>query len=335
LAEMRTVALFCLAVPGAHLLPIIRGLQRLGPAWAMGVHHLEHLIEAPVWSTAAPTPRMELTNVRIPGSAAGLEIGAFVARPESVAGPLPVLLLLHEIFGLSEGIVNKAQGLADELGCLVIAPDMLRGVPTSFAPRAILAALTSPQDRINEDLDDVCRWAGQQPGVDAQRLAVFGFCYGGGKAIRYTTQARPRAATVVFYGSPLADAAALRSLRAPVCAAYGCDDPQFPQRMVDGFKAALEEAGVEHEVVSYYGVGHAFWKDMGQIEREEMPQIAAYRLATTFLRNFFSGSESFARKRAFLEFMLAQQAAEELTEEGADEDVTENAADEGADGEAV
>ena len=42
-------------------------------------------------------------------------------------------------------------------------------------------------------------------------------------------------------------------------------------------------------------------------EREEMPQIAAYRLTTSFLKNFFTGSESFARRRAFLEFMLREQ----------------------------
>ena len=40
-------------------------------------------------------------------------------------------------------------------------------------------------------------------------------------------------------------------------------------------------------MISYDGVGHAFWKDMGQIEREEMPQIAAWRKSTGFLRDFF------------------------------------------------
>ena len=64
---------------------------------------------------------------------------------------------------------------------------------------------------------------------------------------------------------------------------------------------------MEHEVVSYYGAGHAFWKDVGQVEREEMPVIAGYRLTTSFLDGYFSGKESFAKKRAFLEFQLAEQ----------------------------
>ena len=71
--------------------------------------------------------------------------------------------------------------------------------------------------------------------------------------------------------------------------------------------ADVWQADVEHEVVSYYGAGHAFWKSVGQVEREEMPVIAGYRLTTNFLKGYFAGKESFARKRAFLEFQLREQ----------------------------
>jgi len=195
---------------------------------------------------------------------------------------------------------------------------------TSFIPKAIWLALSTPQQRVNDDLNDVFAWAALQPRVEVSRGAVLGFCYGGGKALRYTTQERPDCATVVFYGSPLTNVEDFAKLRAPVCGIYGCDDPQFPQRLVDKFRATLEAAEVEHEVVSYYGVGHAFWKDVGQIEREEMPQIAAWRLTTNFLRNHFQGQESFARKRAFLEFMLGEQ---EEREGAVEEEAAEDAAD--------
>ena len=69
------------------------------------------------------------------------------------------------------------------------------------------------------------------------------------------------------------------------------------------------------QVISYNGVGHAFWADMAQIEGEQMPQIAAYRLATNFLRGFYAGKESFAKKRDFLEFMLAQEDAQSEEED--------------------
>lgn len=106
---------------------------------------------------------------------------------------------------------------------------------------------------------------------------------------------------------PLTEAYELGMLRAPVCAVFGADDLQIPQPLVNKFREALEEADVEHEVVSYYGGGHAFFKDVQQVKDEEMPTIAAYRLTTNFLRNYFQGKESFSRKRQFLEYMLAQQ----------------------------
>ncbi len=294
-------------------LPAVGGLAAPGlplrAKFGQAVSALHHLSEAPVLRSQALLDK--LSNTQIPASD-GRSIQAHVAMPKGgPLRPLPVLILLHEFFGLSESIVSKAQVLADELDCAVVAPDLFRGVTTSFIPRAIWLALTTQQSDVDDDLDAVVRYCAGQELCDTRRLALMGFCWGGGKALRYTTRVRPTAATVVFYGAPLTKPSDFEQLRAPVCAVYGTDDAQFPQRVVDDFRRALEEAEVEHEVVSYYGVGHAFWSDMDAIEKEEMPQIAAYRLATTFLRNFYTGKESFAAKRAFLEFQLAEAEAAE------------------------
>ena len=228
----------------------------------------------------------ELTNTRIPGTG-GHEILAHIARPASPpAGPLPVLVLLHEFFGLTESIVGKSKALADELGCLVVAPDTFRGVTTTFIPRAIFLALSTPTERVNADLDDVLRYCEAREGVG--RVAVMGFCYGGGKALRFTTQAKNDAATVVFYGNPITDAGELGKLRGPLLGIFGANDPQIPGPVVDKFREGLAAGGVEHDVVRYDGVGHAFWKDMAQIQREEAPQIDAYRRTTAFLKDYFA-----------------------------------------------
>jgi len=296
-------------------------------AWTAAVSAAHHLRESP--SALRSSTLEDLANVKISGSES--EILAHVALPSEppVTGPLPILILLHEFFGLSESIVAKAQLFADDLECIVIAPDTFRGVSTSFIPKAIWLALSTPQDRVNRDLDDVLAWAaspecGRVAGVmaDPKRVAVLGFCYGGGKAIRYTTQSRRDAATVVWYGNPIVNSDELKPLRAPVCAVFGAEDLQIPQPMVNKFRAALEEADIEHEVMSYYGAGHAFWSDVAQVEQEEMPVIAGYRLTTNFLRGYFQGKESFARKRAFLEYQLAQgqQAGDDIVAEEEEEE---------------
>ena len=75
-----------------------------------------------------------------------------------------------------------------------------------------------------------------------------GFCYGGGKAIRYTTQCRQDAATVIFYGSPVTDVDELKRLKAPVCGIYGKNDAQFSKALLDNFQSALNEANVKNDV---------------------------------------------------------------------------------------
>jgi len=114
-----------------------------------------------------------------------------------------------------------------------------------------------------------------------------GFCYGGGKAIRYTTQRRPDAATVVWYGNPVTNVDELKSLQAPVCGIFGRDDVQFPMSLLDKFQTALNEAQIDNVVRIYDGVGHAFWTGMDQIERGDEPQTSAYLQCTDFLKQFF------------------------------------------------
>ena len=162
----------------------------LAPSFRAATHAFHHLLHPPaVLRTAADLEA--LTNTRIPRSDGGESLAA-VARPSQPTGkPLRVLVVLHEFFGLTESIVGKAQAYADELECLVIAPDTFRGTTTSFIPQAIWLALSTPQQRVNKDLTDVFEWASVQPGVNAVRPAILGFCYGGGKALRFTTQVKP------------------------------------------------------------------------------------------------------------------------------------------------
>lgn len=262
---------------------------------------LEHL-----WSPASlssTTSLEDLTNVRIPSlKEPGVEILAHVATPSNWKGQhqTNVVIMIHEFFGLTESIVDKANGLAEELGCVVICPDTFRGTTTTFIPKAIWLALSTPQDRVNDDLDAICSYAESgkllaEKGRATEavekpsscKFAVLGFCYGGGKAIRYTSQRRRDAATVVFYGMPVTDANELVNLEAPVCGIYGRNDVQFPMPLLEDFNRALNEAKVKSNVQIYDGVGHAFWKSMEQIRRGDQPQLQAFQQCTSFLRGFF------------------------------------------------
>jgi carboxymethylenebutenolidase len=241
------------------------------------VQVIDHIASPPLQIT----PLSNLTNTCIFGPD-GVEILAYTAKGKNDNGK-NAIILLHEFFGLNPSIVEKADLLAQDLGCTVIAPDTFRGTVTDFIPKAIWLALTMPQNRVNDDLDAVCVHLG-----DTKKIALMGFCYGGGKAIRYTTQRKPDAATVIFYGSPVTDVKALEQLNAPVCGIFGDRDAQFSSSLLYKFQSSLNEAEVDNDVRVYKEVGHAFWRDVDQIKRGEQPQTDAYEQCAAFLRKFFS-----------------------------------------------
>ncbi len=201
-----------------------------------------------------------LSNTQIP-QLEGPAVSAYVARPDG-AGPFPAVIMIHEWWGLQSEIVGKAEALADE-GYVVIAPDTYRGASTQWIPRALYQSIRTPQPRVDQDLDAVYRWLTQQTDVDADRIAIMGFCYGGGKSLRYSLHNEEIAGTVVFYGSPISDPAVLQELPAPLLGIFGTADQQIPVEEVRAFDAALEEAGVPHQVTLYEGQPHAF---VGSIE---------------------------------------------------------------------
>jgi len=267
----------------------------LSSSWTSSVAHiLEHLTSPPL---RVVTPLEDLTNTRIPGPISGVELLAHVATPnnnnfqEKNKCPVPVLILIHEFFGLNPSIVEKAKGLANELGCVVVAPDTFRGSVTDFIPKAIWLALSTPQERVNDDLDAIYNYiesgklASAPGGID--KLAVMGFCYGGGKAIRYSMQRRVDAATVIFYGKPVTEVDQLQRLKAPVCGVFGRNDVQFPIPLLESFQQALNDANVQNDIQIYDGVGHAFWSDMEQVRSGDEPQTQAYRQCTKFLHQYF------------------------------------------------
>lgn len=196
-----------------------------------------------------------IANERVE-AAQGHHIAAFLASPEG-PGPHPAVIMIHEFWGLSEDIAGKAELLAQD-GYLVVAPDTFRGRSSSWLPSAIYRSVMTPQSRVQSDLDAVFSWLSRRPDVDEARIAIAGFCYGGRVALEYSLHNRQLAATAVFYGRPITDIDALKTLPGPLLGIYGSEDRQIPVREVRAFDEALREAGVRRQVSLYQGQGHAF-----------------------------------------------------------------------------
>jgi carboxymethylenebutenolidase len=221
-----------------------------------------------------------VTNTTIPGVNGGPDVRAYVAKPEG-EGPFPTVIMIHEFYGLRESIVGKADLLAQE-GYLVIAPDTFRGSTTSWIPRAIYQVITTKPENVNADLDSVYAWVVDQPEADAKRVAILGFCYGGRTSLVYSLHNNQLAATVIFYGSPVTDVEALKTLPGPVLGIFGGADQSIPVEEVTAFDKALTEANIQHEITVYDGQPHAFVHDAAGIKSDEV-QGAAWAQMLAFL----------------------------------------------------
>lgn len=206
----------------------------------------------------------DMTNTMIPGSNSGPDIRAYVAKPDN-DGPFPTVIMIHEFFGLNDSIIGKADLLAEQ-GYYVIAPDTFRGSTTSWIPRAIYLVLTAKPEEINLDLDSVYAWLESQPEVDANRIAILGFCYGGRTSLVYSLHNNKLATTVIFYGSPETNPEVLKNLPGPVLGIFGGADQSISVESVQAFDEAMTEAGVPHQISIYDGQSHAFVQDVEGIQ---------------------------------------------------------------------
>jgi carboxymethylenebutenolidase len=235
-----------------------------------------------------------VANTTIPGNG-GPDVRAYVAKP-STPGPHPVVVMVHEFWGLNPDIVSKADLLAKE-GYLVVAPDVFRGSTTGYLPKAIYQVISTPADQVNQDLDAVVKWTASQPAVDAERTGIVGFCFGGRSSLLYSLHNPTLQATAVFYGEPVTDPARLAKLEGPVLGIFGGADMSIPIANVKAFESALNEAGVESTVTIYPDQPHAFVKNAAGIEAGGA-QGAAWSEMLAFFQGALQGS---AAKTATIE----------------------------------
>jgi carboxymethylenebutenolidase len=190
-------------------------------------------------------------------------VDAFVVYPE-VSQKAPVVLLIHEIFGLSDWARSMADDIA-AVGYIVIAPDLLSGFGpngggTSAFPdqqAAVKAVSGLNPDTINADLNAAADYALKFPSANG-KLAVVGFCWGGGKSFLFATQRKDLSAAFVFYGAP-PPTESLKNITAPVYGFYAGNDARISATVPDT-RTAMAAAHKKYDPVLYDGAGHGFMR---------------------------------------------------------------------------
>jgi carboxymethylenebutenolidase len=191
------------------------------------------------------------------------EVNCFLAFPE-VKEKAPVIVVIHEIFGLSDWVRGMADQFA-EAGYIAIAPDLLSGMAPDGGGTAkfgsgdeVRKAIQSlPADQIAADLNAVSKHALALPASNG-KLAAAGFCWGGGQAFNFASHPDLKAA-FVFYGSGPDNADAAAAVKAPVYGFYGENDARI-NAGIPKTTEVMKAAGKTYEPVTYPGAGHGFMR---------------------------------------------------------------------------
>ena len=189
-------------------------------------------------------------------------VETLLVYPESKS-KTPVVLVIHEIFGMTDWVEDLADQVA-AAGYIAVAPDLLSGMgpnggrSNSFAEGKTMEAVSHLNpDQITADLNAVTDYALKLP-ASSGKLFVAGFCWGGSQSFRFATNRADLAAAFVFYGGP-PDKDAMARIKAPVYGFYASNDARIGATIPDTV-TAMKAAGKTYEPLTYEGAGHGFMR---------------------------------------------------------------------------
>jgi carboxymethylenebutenolidase len=225
---------------------------------------------APSVSSVAPDGSSVAEEIRFTGPQGDL-IGVLATS----ANPKGAVLIIHENRGLTDHIRSLPPRFAAD-GYTALAIDLLSeegGTAAMGSDGDATAALSSaPAERMIADLRaGLDELTSRVPGA---KLAVMGFCFGGGMTWQLLAAGEPRlSAAAPFYGPAPAEPDFSGSPNAAVLGVYAELDARVNASQ-DTARNALEAAGLTYEIKVFPGVDHAFFNDTGARYNEEQATIA-------------------------------------------------------------
>jgi carboxymethylenebutenolidase len=237
----------------------------------------------------------------------GTPVNTFVVYPER-KDKAPVVVVIQEIFGLSDWIRGVADQLAAE-GFIAVAPDLLSGHgPNGGGTEAYptrddvtKAVMSLPQPEMTARLNAVREYGIKLPSASGKSATV-GFCFGGSQSFAYAVAQPGLNAAVVYYGTAptqpggaqgsFTPAASLAEIKAPVLGLYGGADARIGAT-IPATEAKMKELAKPYEPHSFENAGHGFLRaQTGQNGANMKASEQAWPLTVAFLRKHTEGGAS-------------------------------------------
>jgi len=212
------------------------------------------------------------TSIDLPGDQKQA-LPAYYAKPMGASKPLPVVLVVQEVFGVHEHIQDLCRRLA-KVGYFAVAPELYfrQGDPRQYTsiPELIDKVVSKvPDSQVMSDLDATAAWTVEHGG-NKDHMAITGFCWGGRIVWLYAAHNPHLKAATAWYGplvgqptpnTPRFPVDIAGELKVPVLGLYGGQDPNIKQEHVAQMREALAKAHSKSQIVVYPDAGHGFNAD--------------------------------------------------------------------------
>jgi dienelactone hydrolase len=220
----------------------------------------------------------------------------YLAWDDAVPGKRPGVLVVHEWWGHNQHARNQAKRLA-EAGYVGFALDMFGKGKLAKHPedaQAFVAEATKDPVVVKARFLAALELLKQDPHVDPERIAAFGYCFGGAVALGMARQGVDLDAVVTFHGALATQAPAHPgAVKARLLILNGADDPMIAADQLAAFKKEMDAAGARYEIVNLAGARHSFTNpDADQVGMEALAYNAeadrlSWQKAMTILAEAF------------------------------------------------
>jgi carboxymethylenebutenolidase len=226
--------------------------------------------------------RLKSEDITYPGGGAG-EMRGYLARPADATGKLPTVIVIHENRGLNPHIRDVARRVALE-GFVALAPDYLSplgGTPADEEKAREMFAQLDAAQTVANGVATVAFLKGHEVGNG--KVGAMGFCWGGGTVNALAVNASDLTAGVAYYGSQPKDEAEIAKIKAALMLHYAGKDDRI-NAGIDAYKAALEKAGKEFQLLVYDGAQHAFNNDTSEARYDKTAADLAWGRTVAFFK---------------------------------------------------
>lgn len=228
-------------------------------------------------SDKTPKLKEEVVNYQVDS----LTMNSYVVYDENIEGRRPAVLVIHEWWGLNDYAKMRARKLA-ELGYIAMAVDMYgngqMGPDPASAEKLAMPFYMNPQ-KAKQHFDAAMENFKRNTIVDQTKMAVMGYCFGGGISIGIARMGAAIKGAVSFHGNLNIVPANKDLLKAEILVCHGNADPFVPQAEVDQFRKQMDSIGAKYVFKGYDSATHAFTNPDATVMGEKFKLPIKYNAA--------------------------------------------------------